>query len=432
MTTKLEYLKEFIKDSIAIEDKNWYIGLFSILLPNTKELTHRSQVLRRSSSMVYAKEVDGVLVETMLVDAKPGIALFTPTDKLEIDNTWLPHIQGKITTTVGRLIVSAACIYPVIGGRIPYNNKAIKISKLENDISALVKNDDELKNPDKDISVKQYLDCMDRLWFLTKLSNLVTVASSPRSVLPPPGIAKLRDQLLKENEGKLSDPVVVASISDKLNQYDLEYMSEDPNAKLIVSGKGTTARKKLFHMYGETNDFVESLGSDPITNTMQEGLEVSEKNFPKYNNDLRYASFSRGHSTQLAGYSYKILQRSLSGIEVTDEPCNTTKGLVTYITKPDKLVNRYVKAKSDWLLIETIEQTKQYADKEVEVRSPMYCTTKGNFICYKCLGESYKGSKNAINHIAAGFSGALMTQFLKRMHTSGFKLTEVHMKDLVT
>jgi hypothetical protein len=48
------------------------------------------------------------------------------------------------------------------------------------------------------------------------------------------------------------------------------------------------------------------------------------------------------------------------------------------------------------------------------------------------MGESYKGSKNAMNNLAADFSGTLMGMFLKRMHTSGFSMTVIDNKDLVT
>ena len=62
----------------------------------------------------------------------------------------------------------------------------------------------------------------------------------------------------------------------------------------------------------------------------------------------------------------------------------------------------------------------------------MYCQSKNNTICYKCLGENYKGVKNAINNIAATFSGELLRLFLKRMHTSGFSLVTVETQDLIT
>lgn len=432
MSTKEQYLKHCVNTLSPLENKRWYIGLLSILLPSAALPMDRHQVVCRPQGLFYTDVVDGVSVEIAIVDAQLGTPLYKVTDRITIDASWLPNVQGQIETTVGRLLLNAAAIYPALGTKIAYINKPLKVKSLEADISDKIKDDADITDSDKDIRVSEYLDCIDRVWFFTKLANLITVASTPKTVLPPPGIDALRQKLLKDNAGKLSDPVALATMIDALAQHDAAYLSDDPSAKHILDRKGNTARKKLFHMYGETNDFNGSLASDPITGTMQQGVDTSEAILPKYMNDLRYASYSRGHSTQLSGYSYKILQRSLSGLEIAQESCNTQRGMQRRITQPDKLLNRYVREKNQWTLVANRTQAGTYLGKVVQVKSPMYCTTPGNAVCYSCLGENFKGNKNAINNIAAGFSGELMTLFLKRMHTSGFTLTDIHLDDLVT
>ena len=429
MKTKEEFLKECINRQYPLEDKRWYLALLSILLPMDTNPVEKYIPVRKSTGLLYLDE-EGV--EQTISDLKPQQPLYRPTDRLTIDSSWLPYIQGTIETTVGRLLINAAALYPSLGGRLGYINKAMTPNSIESSIAALMRNEDEIKHPDKEISVQQYVECMDRVWFFTKLSSIVTVAATPKTVLPAPGTDQLREKLIKENEGKLSDPVVVAEIADAITAHDIEYLKDDPAAQHIIGKKGQTARKKLYQLYGETNDFTTSLGSDPITSTMQQGIDTSENVLPKYMNDLRMASYSRGHSTQLSGYSYKILQRSLSGLEIAAEPCSTQTGVTRLVTQPKKLVNRYVKEGSKWTLVSNQEQAAAYLGKTITMRSPMYCKSGNNSICYTCLGENYKGSKNAINNIAAGFSGELMTLFLKRMHTSGFSLTDIHMKDLVS
>lgn len=431
MTTKLQYLKSCVLELTPLEDKRWYIGILSNLLVSPSPIDSTLGLAMRQQGIVY-KTASDAYEESAIADAKLGEPLFKVTDKLVVDSSWLPSVKGQIDTTVGRLILNAAAVYPALGQKLAYINKPIKIKELESMIAEHIKDDDQIKDPSKDITIKEYLECIDRVWFFTRLSNLVSVASSIKTVLPPPGIDQLRKKLLAENAGKLSDPVVVATIVKALSDYDNEYLKDDPAAKFIVEGKGKTARKKLFHLYGETNDFSGALASDPITSTMQEGVDTSSDVLPKYMNDLRYASYSRGHSTQLAGYSYKILQRSLSGLEISLVPCTTKKGLVKTPTKPEQVVNRSVLSGNKWTLVESKEEAGKYLGKAVEFRSPMYCNATGNKVCYSCLGEIYKGNKNAINNIAAEFSSALMTLFLKRMHTSGFSLVEVKIDDLVT
>lgn len=430
MSTKLEYLKRCLSEPLAVENKRWYVGLFASLLPSSAQQVGHLELVRRPQGLHYALSGEEGYEEVPLTDAKLGEALFHPTDPVDIDTTWLGSVHSKMATTVGRLLLNAAVLYPSLGARLDYVNTPLKVTALEAMLAERIVDDGEVVDANIDISVAQYLDCMDRLWFLTKLSNLITVAATAHTVLPPPGIDALRAKLLKEHAGNLSDPVVVATVIDELNKHDKAFLAQDPHARHIMDRKGTTARKKLFHMYGETNDFVTSLASDPVTGTMAQGVDTDEKVFPKYVNDLRYASYSRGHSTQLSGYSYKILQRSLSGLEIAQEPCNTQRGLLRTITQPAKLVNRYVRVGKGWQLIQRAKDAQVYLGKAIEVRSPMYCTTAGNAVCYHCLGENYKGNKNAINNIAAGYSGELMSLFLKRMHTSGFNLTDVHLKDL--
>lgn len=429
MATKEQFLKECVTIRYPLEDKRWYLALMSVLLPTDKPITDKYIPSRKATGLFYLDEHGQ---EQSITDFSQKEPLYRPTDKITIDSSWLPHVKGSVQTTIGRLIVNAAAIYPALGGKIGYINTPMTPGLIESSIASLMKNEEDIKDPDKEISVAEYVDCMDRVWFFTKLSTIVTVASTPRTVLPSPGMDELRAKLLKENQGKLSDPVVVASIADALSAHDKAYLKEDPAAAHILGRKGHGARKKLFQMYGETNDFSAGFGSDPITSTMQEGVDTNENILPKYMNDLRFASYSRGKETQLSGYSYKILQRSLSGLEIAQEPCPTQKGLTRLVTNPAKLVNRFIQSGSKWVLINNQEEAGTYMGKVVSMRTPMYCATTGNAICYACLGVNYKGSKNAVNNIAAGFSSELMTLFLKRMHTSGFSLTDVHLKDLVT
>lgn len=435
MTTKLDYLKLCVRNRKPLESKNWYIMCLSIPLPTSDigvENKHHLELVKQSDGLYYVNIQDTQKELVKIVDSKTDEPLFTPQDVVTIDSTWLSTAKESVSVSVGNLFINAAVIEPTVGKHIGYIVGSITVKKLESLIAVKMKDDGPDFDSEKHISVSQYLDCMDRLWFFSKLANLVTIAASEKTVTQAPGTQALSKQLLQDNKDKLSDPVAVASMLDKLAEHDAQYLAGDPVASRMFDKKARTSRKKLYLMYGETNDFVTSLDSSPITSTMSQGVDTSDESLPKYMNDLRYASYSRGHSTQLSGYSYKILQRSLSGIEISDTECSTTKGVIQRCVKPSDLVGRYVRLSSKWSLIETDEQAKTYKDKIVEIRSPMYCKSPGFTICYKCMGESYKGSKNAMNNLAADFSGTLMGMFLKRMHTSGFTLTTIDSKDLIT
>jgi len=303
VSTKLDYLKRCILALHPLEDKNWYISLLGIPLPSKSHAALKDlldlTLVRTQDSLSY---VEHVLSEDLaqpteaklipIVDWKKDQPLFLPTDEVTIDKTWLSSVSGSLVTTVGCLMVNAVALHKTLGSRFPYVNGHITVSSLEAVMGPNIKDPDEFKPNTRDISVAEKQECMDRLWFFTKLSPIVTAASSKKMITPAPGTDELRKKLLKEAEGKLADPVTVAGIMQTLDKHDKAYLAGDRTSDIMSDGKATTARKKINLMYGETNDFVTSLTSEPIVTPMSEGINVSPDTLYKYMNDLRLASYS--------------------------------------------------------------------------------------------------------------------------------------------
>lgn len=434
---KLDYLKKVILETKLIEDINWHISCFAIPLIDTSDKWKNNSVkytlVNRQDGLYFVDINETGYVLTKISDYKKDTPLFSYKDVIKVDNTWLPSITSKIETKIGILMVNAIVLYPSVKTKIPYINEHITVSKIENILSNRVVNND--KATDKDISVDEMIQCIDRLTFLTNLSTIINIASTPKSITPPSNINSEKKKLLEEYKDKLNDPVKVVELENKLIEIDNEYLADDPVVKNVFSRKTKNARKKLFLMYGTGLDFeTTNTAQKPIINSLLEGLDTSEESFPKYINDTRYASFSRGKSTQLGGYSYKILQRSLTSIEISDVECDTTKGLVRLITNTNynNLVNRYIKLNNKWVLIKTLDEAEKFIDKMVEIRSAMYCKSPGNTICYKCLSEVYKNNKTAVTNIASEISSILLNQFMKLMHNTVKQAGTINLKDMVT
>lgn len=431
MTTKTEYLKRCTAHLKVLEYKRWYINAFGIPLP-AKHIEEDYELASTAEGMHYWCPDKKELVK--IVDAKMGEPLFTMKDEFAVTPDWHPLLKEQKSVRLGNLLLNVVAIYPAIAEKIGYMAGPIKMRVLENRVAEKMRDAGEGFDEKVHVSVEQYLDCMDRLWFFTSLANLFTVAATSKMITEAPGIGALRAKLLEENKDKLNDPVVVASVIEQLNAYDKEYLKDDSDAVKILGKKGATSRKKLFMMYGETLDFDQSLGAKPVLSRLTEGLDTSEEVFPKYINDLRYASYSRGHSTQMSGYGYKILQRALASLEILDTPCNTQRGFERLVTKDvaRKLSGRYVLEGKQWTLVKDDAHAGTYLGKRIQTRSAMYCTSPGFTYCYACLNETYKGSKTAMTNIAANLSGVLMTIFLKQMHKSGFSLAELKQEDWIT
>ena len=213
MASKIEYLKLALKAVKPMEHKSWYVKAFTIpelVAAATEGLSEpelvdatRDVVQQHIPELIQAKDEDipydlvitpeglkyklvaddGSVSLEYIDDYRPGEPLFHFRDEVEVDNSWLPHIPGKIITNIGRLIVNGIVLYPVVKGKIPYLNRPILPQDIEEEFVSKVRNDDEL-TPEH-ISVKEMIECQDRLAFLETLSTFTNVGATLKSITPP-------------------------------------------------------------------------------------------------------------------------------------------------------------------------------------------------------------------------------------------------------
>lgn len=436
MLTKLEYLKAAIAAN-KIEDKSWYFSCFAIPIlkeeSNWKDKAKQLDIVTRLDGLYYVDtDTKGELVLKKITDYVKDEPLYRFQDKITIDPSWGPFINTKTETKIGILIINALILYPSFKNKLGYINETIKISNIEKLLAERVVSDKDAK--ETDITVTEMIKCFDRFNFLTNLASIINISATKKAITPPPNILKIKQEMMKEYEGQLHDPVKLVELEQRLIAIDNEYLADDPAAKNIFNKKSKTARKKMFLIYGDTMDFEKSTNTRAISSSLLEGLSTKEEDFPKYMNDLRVGSFSRGSSTQLGGYTYKILQRSLSSISISPVECNTKRGLKRFINdyNVSKLLNRYVMLDDKWTLIESMEQANKLKGKEVIIRSSMFCTSPKNTICYKCMNEIYKTIPSGVTNIASELSATLLTLFMKLAHGKISESTTIDMKDLIT
>lgn len=431
MLTKLEYLKLAINYNL-IENKSWYFSCFAIpLLKDETNWENKAigEIVTKLDGLYFIGS-DRTLVK--ISDYVKDEPLFRFQDIIQVDPSWGPFITSKFETKIGILIINALVLYPAFKNKIGYINSQIKVSTIEKILAEKVVSDKDAK--ETDISVSEMINCFDRLGFLTNLANIINIASTKKAITPPPEMAEAKKELLKKYEGQLHDPVKLVEFEQALIKIDNEYLADDPAAKNIFNKKSKNARRKMYMIFGDTMDFEKSTQAKTIINSLQEGVSTTEEDFPKYMNDLRVGSFSRGSSTQLGGYTYKILQRSLSSLYISPIECNTKRGLKRVINNYNapKLLNRYVALNGKWTLIETMEQAKSLIGKEITIRSSMYCTSPKNTICYKCMNEVYKNIPTGVTNIASELSSVLLNLFMQLTHSKANESTTIQLKDLIT
>ena len=435
MPTKLEYLKKVINTPI-IENKNWYINCFSIpILKDDLEWENKNlwEIVTKPDGLYFIdinEEQQKVL--NKISDYKKDTPLFAFQDVIEIDPSWGPFVKSKIQTKIGVLIVNVLILFYSFKGKLEYINEQIKIPNIEAILAQRVVNDKDAS--ETDITVSEMITCMDRFSFLTNFSNIINIPATVKTITPPPGIEKIKKDLMKEYEGQLHDSVKLVELEKRLTDVDNEYMKDDPSAKVVFTKKGKLARKKMFLVFGDTQDFNHTTSARAVIPSLTEGLSTEEEDFPKYMNDLRIGSFARGASTQLGGYTYKILQRSLSNLSISPAPCDTKRGLKRLITSLNinNLTNRYILESGKWILIKDKAQAEKYLNKVVEMRSTMYCTAPKNTVCYACVNDTYKAIPTGVTNIASDLSAVLLSLFMQLTHGIAIESTTLELNDLVT
>lgn len=430
--SKFDYLRRCVREREAIEDRDWYVKAFSIPLLQDEDETklgHLNLCIKKDG--LYVVEVTGEQRELIKInDYKRDQPLFTPKDEIDVDSGVMSNIKDK-KTTVGRLLCNAVIIPKRLESKIPYLNKRFETGDVEKEITSRVRNKDEKIHPDT-IFVEDMVEMIDNLNFFDSLGTIIATAATPESITRAPGIEKYVKKLVEEAGDEIHDPVKRIEIEDKVQAYDKEHMKDDPVYQNVFGRKALTGRFKMYGMYGAGLDFINDRSNDTlIISSVSDGIDPA--NLPKYINDLRYASFSRGDNTALAGSIYKELQRSLSSIKVTPTPCKTTQGMVKILTVQEAAyaLGRYIKKNGKWVPFTSREEIEKYVGKEVEMRSPQYCKEKGDAICYACMTLRYKNQANGVANMSAYISDTLLNMFLKLMHGIKTNIVKIDKSDLI-
>lgn len=219
-------------------------------------------------------------------------------------------------------------------------------------------------------------------------------------------------------------------IGEALEKLDREWIASDPDKGFYVKEKQFASnRKKMFYMHGVEYEFDGSGKITFIPNSLNEGWDISK--LPAMANSIRDGSFSRGALTALGGEKTKTIFRVMSGSVVSEEDCGTKLGLKIAITKNNhKLFSgNFVKTPEEktWVKL-TEEDTAQYIDKDLIIRSPGYCNTVGADYCKACLGDFIRGKENTIANECASVGSQMLSLFLAAFHAKALKTTTYDIK----
>lgn len=433
------YIKEVILDrqTKAYDTLAWYKSILSILVKN-RTVEEAVSKLEGLAYYIPSRYTDGYVYKTptgeikqILSKTEPLISFQYP---LTIDNSWFSNVKGKIDTVFGNVALNAVVIYPVAEDKIEFITGRVDTGKIEGILKKKIIKPSDKDTEDK-ITVKQFIDIVDRLYFLTNFAFLTNIAGTQKIITAPPGLKEKKKELLEKYKDQLSDPSKLVEFETELKKFDDEYIKDDPTYGRVIKGKTRDRRSKMFLSFGYERGFTTGAKVKPIIKSLEEGWSTDEEDFSSYNNALRSGSFSRGAETVLGGVAYKTLQKALSGIEIKDTDCKTQEGLKVLISKSDatKYVGREIMTSQGWTVVDntdTLAKLTSDFSKEVTVRSPMYCKLKDGY-CYHCFNNNLKNTPNYTSTLASELSSVILGMFMSLMHGYALTNTEIDVNDLV-
>lgn len=419
---KLEYLKYAVKNNLILK-LDWFFTFFVIY----KDKTLNNPYLRIAGDKIQVN-IDNKWV-FLSIDTV-NMPIYNMLEKIHIDKNFLKNIKENIDTTIGRLIANKILLEYNFGDKIDYINKQFSISQIEDLISEGMR----LNN----ISVDEYLNFTNAVTFLKGLSRIVTISATPKNILPPPNIDKIKKELMEEFNNKygkewFKDRVKIVEYKERLKEVDKEWLKDDPtNGKLINKKIKDNARVKMHLTFGDEIGFDKR--SNDVTfvpNSLGEQYPTDKKQLTAMFNSSRSGSYDRGKETQKGGAAAKDLLRSTSSYSIKKGDCGSKLGKTTIVNEinANSLNGRYY---IDHGETKKIINGKDYIGKKLIIRSPMYCINKDSSFCSTCCGESMSQQPNGINLVILKVSNVLLTTSLKTMHNSNVSSLKYNILDSLT
>lgn len=367
----------------------------------------------------YVVDEQAALVK--IDDSEPGRPLFSVAEKILLKAGDIPNLAQDVETTYGDLFFNwVAIVYafdakiPYLAGRTGVNRVCdIYVPKLEDDVE-----EGQTEDPNR-FYVREHLKFAEAIAYLRGMSQLFVWSVTRKTMLPPPGLKEYKQQLLKENAGKLNDLTTIADIKRKLAAFDAEWLKGDPGGEKFLSGKKAreVVRMKKLLIHGEEVGMQENAVTGVLVeNSLLEGWDIDK--FPSMMDSLRSGSYNRGQQTALGGVSVKWLLRATSNLRITEDDCGSQLGFDILIDRSEinQLVGQYILEEGKVVEIADKEHAGSYLGKVVSVRNPQMCRLSHTDFCRTCLGKQLSINEYGLSSSSTEVASGIMGIFMGAMH----------------
>lgn len=332
-------------------------------------------------------------------------------------------------TTLGIYIANLHLIQPNfsnIFGYInqPFNGKTVEF--IEDKLSNALNYDH--------ITTDQFADYLNRIQWLggNNIMTLLTPSLTPALLKPAPGLSELKAKLFEENKEAIEngDAITASKIEQELINYAEEYLKKDEGYENFAS----KAKMNIANNYKTMN-----IMKGALMNTVDGKYRVNSSDYNEGIKKEEYASFAdssvlgvhaRAVGVASGGYLAKKSNQSLNAVSAGPKgsDCGTKKYLkvIIYPNMKDSYLNRYILGSNGKLLELTTDNIDQYINKEVLMRSPMFCHMEEPCYCNMCLGnQPYNLGLENFGLAISRMSNKLLNFKLKKFHDLTIKTNEI-------
>lgn len=435
---RIEYLKKAVKAG-ACYYKTWLIDAMGIVtFPDKPEMVetriiekpglrgdeprrypheeHPYQLFNFNGTPVFLDPDNGEW--TAVEGYKPGQALFSFKEEIQLKAGDLVNLSKDITTWIGNMLVNQCVLCYPFGDIIPFQQGRFSLGNIEKIIASKLESLPPM-GTERD-PTKIYVDILEKYYYdaaysLSGWTQLGVPAATPFTLVTDPNIRKRRLELLNEYKDQLDDPTIIAKIMSELIAMDKAYQANDPEGGYLQPGKSfDVVRAKALLMFGIERDVTNGkviLIDRPLT----EGWDLEK--LPYMVNSLIDGSFNRGAMTALGGEAAKFIARFFLNTTLTSDDCGVKYGVRRTLMRGSKDI--YLGATildAGKQIIISEDNWGNYEGKQVEIFTPQYCQEKAPNFCAKCVGQRYKGKPNSLSAQAVDIGSILMYIFMKLMH----------------
>lgn len=332
-------------------------------------------------------------------------------------------------TTIGIYICNLHLIQPNFSDIFGYINKPFDgdvIKFIENKLSNAL-------NYDK-ITTGQFADYLNRIQWLggNKIMTLITPSLTPSLLKPAPGLRELKDKLFEENKEaiKNGDAIVASKIEKQLIEYAEEHLKQDDGYENFAS----KSKMNIGNNYKTMN-----IMKGALLNTVDGKYRINKSDYNEGICKEEYSSLadssvlgvhSRAVGTASGGYLAKKSNQSLNAVMAgpKNSDCGSKKYLKVkiYPEMKNSYLNRYILSDNGKLLELTVDNIDQYINKDVMMRSAMFCKMQEPYYCNKCLGnQPYILGLENFGLAISRMSNKLLNFKLKKFHDLTIKTNKI-------